>query len=104
MLRLTLLPFLAVPFALTAAPIPYTKEEAQIRASYGVLSDPNDVAVRLDGNRLRIRLPARSPGDTPDPPPRPGPCVWKEVTGDFEVTVRVSFTHEAEQPRARAWS
>lgn len=124
MLRLLLtLLFVGAPLAL-AAPPPPEDDAARIRRIYGTLSNPNrDASVSLEGTKLRINLPAQTEYPSPnvgnlqdpvalraargaavravdrqDPRPEGAACVWREVTGDFTVVVRVSFTLRTETP------
>jgi regulation of enolase protein 1 (concanavalin A-like superfamily) len=89
-----LLPFLLLPLASYAVSAPVPKEDgaAEMRRIYGVTVDPEEVCKfeSKDGS-LRITLPNYPRLLSPWSKVFNAPRVWREVTGDFTVALRVSF-------------
>src|SRR5262245_48300503 len=107
MIRLAMLLLFAAPVAF-AAPVPKEDDAARMLRIYGTRADPKDDAkYEMKGDSLSVLSPAcevpppEVPGVRPTPAQialekwKPNPPsssrVWREVSGDFTATVRVSF-------------
>jgi hypothetical protein len=74
-----------------AAPAPKETDAARLRRIYGVPDDPTgDAKFEMNGDQLRIAIPARRVGRDPDRKLPGCPRVWHDVEGDFAAVVRVS--------------
>lgn len=102
--------------AVVAAPVPKENDAARLARVYGTpyeFADPSHCA--MDGERLRVFV---GPGSrtlfhirdargrmlaarrlSTDYSPVGAPRVWREVTGDFTLTVRVSFAGDPDRAR-----
>jgi hypothetical protein len=99
MFRATVL-WLSLPLFAVAAPVPKRTEADKIEAKFGKVVDPKgDSKFELDGDALKITLPAEEPrgfGYTHDPKGRADkkfdhtPRVEFTASGDFVLTVRVN--------------
>jgi regulation of enolase protein 1 (concanavalin A-like superfamily) len=95
------LAFVAVPWLAVAAPVPKDDDAARLARIYGTKSDPDkDSTFDLSKDVLRIATPRRKPApfvgvprgpEFPDLALGTAARVWRDVEGDFTVTVRVAF-------------
>jgi hypothetical protein len=89
---------LVVPAVLVAAPVP---PEARVRDAYGVWLDPDkDCKYEVRDGKLRVAIPDAHHSMYPNPGKWNAPRLWREVEGDFTVTVRVSFPIRSAAPTA----
>jgi hypothetical protein len=100
----TLLVALLASAGVVAAPVPKDDDASRMARAYGVVVDPDkDCKFELNGDALRITVPGtphtlnhhdrrRLKLETLN-----APRTWKEVTGDFTATVRVSFKLRADE-------
>jgi regulation of enolase protein 1 (concanavalin A-like superfamily) len=85
--------------AAVAAPVP-KDNEGRIMRLYGAPHDPDKGAeFRPSGDTLRIIVPDEPRLLSAWTHARNAPCVWRDVAGDFTVSVRVSFPIRSEVPR-----
>lgn len=92
MTRLLPVALLLVPVALAAAPVPKEDDAALMRRNYGVVFAPEkDGSVEPKSGTVRIALPDKPRMLAPWCEVFNAPRVWKDVTGDFTVSVKVAF-------------
>jgi regulation of enolase protein 1 (concanavalin A-like superfamily) len=102
MLRL-LLPALALATTALAAPVPKETDAGRMTRIYGTVHDPKkDSTFRPVGTALEIAVPNEQRLLGPWCQVFNAPRVWREVRGDFTVTVRVSFPIRPKLPARHA--
>jgi hypothetical protein len=73
-----------------AAPPPKDTEADKLRRAWGETIDPEkDCTFKLDGDKLRIKIPETTHTLTPEDGSSKAPRVRREVAGDFDVRVTV---------------